>query len=240
MHANLAMLPVIDAAAMKNWDESSFLSRWTFSLATPLVQLGDTRPLEIDDLIRLSEKDKCGNMAGRVKAAYASSRSIFFFPRILVALWRAFWWDCTVCGFYSLVEGATRVASPVILAFLLHELQSPDSPAWRAYMWGTVMCVLNLLQVVVHHVLFLISMRNGWNFKNSTTALIFDNLMMVRNSALESAGMSTGKLVNLLSNDVARYEEFSVVSLHVFVLSSFALFLPYIYLLTYCCFVCFL
>jgi ABC-type multidrug transport system fused ATPase/permease subunit len=161
------------------------------------------------DLIRLSEYDKCGNIVGRLAAAYSKSSEFFFFPRLMMALWRTYWNDVLACAVYSVLEGATRVASPVVLAFLLHELQSPDSPLWRAYMWGTVICLINLVQVVVHHVLFLISMRNGWNFKNASTAFIFDALMKVKASALSST--STGKLVNLISNDVSRFDEFLVV-----------------------------
>jgi hypothetical protein len=55
-------------------------------------------------------------------------------------------------------------------------------------------------------------MRVGWAWKNTTTALIHDKLIGMDANKLQSSGASTGMMVNLISNDVARFEEFAVVS----------------------------
>lgn len=85
-------------------------------------------------------------------------------------------------------------------------------------MLGAVLCALNVMQLLVHHVLFLITYRNGCNFKNAATNIIFDNLLKLNASSLSET--STGKLVNLVSNDVSRYEDFLVVRRIPYVLCS--------------------
>jgi ABC-type transport system involved in cytochrome bd biosynthesis fused ATPase/permease subunit len=51
-------------------------------------------------------------------------------------------------------------------------------------------------------------MRLGWNWKSATTALIYKSLFNLRAESLGAAG--TGKMVNLISNDVGRFEDYSV------------------------------
>ncbi len=40
----------IDSAKFLSWEESSFFDRWSYRLVTPLVELGTTRPLQVDSL----------------------------------------------------------------------------------------------------------------------------------------------------------------------------------------------
>ena len=176
----------------------------------PIINLGVQRTLEFSDLMRLSEKDKSKNLIKKITNAYSKCKKFVIFPRIIMALWRAHLWDTIACGVYAVAEGATRVAQPVFLALLLKELQDLGSPIWKAYMWGSIMCAATVLQIIVHHNSFLIAYRTGWYFKNSATALIYDHLLKTKTSDLDSAGMTTGKLVNLISNDVSRYDEFIV------------------------------
>ena len=51
-------------------------------------------------------------------------------------------------------------------------------------------------------------MRMGWQWKTAATGLIFNSLFKLR--GINTVG--TGKLVNLISNDVSRFEEFAVMA----------------------------
>lgn len=192
----------------KSWHESSLWDRWTFSLVTPLVALGLTKTIEHSDLVPIDEREKSDNIVRLLKNEYSKQRAVLIFPRLLVSLFSAYSTDLMLSGLYSLLEGTTRVAAPVVLGLFLSELQKNDSPIWKAYLWAVVLCVLNIMQLLVHHILFLITYRDGCNFKNASTNMIFDNLLLLKASALSRT--STGKLVNLISNDVSRYEEFLV------------------------------
>ena len=64
------------------------------------------------------------------------------------------------------------------------------------------------LQVLIHHVLFFYSMRVGWNWRSVTQALVFEHLLSLDSSSLENS--SKGNLVNLISNDVDKFERFTV------------------------------
>ena len=60
-------------------------------------------------------------------------------------------------------------------------------------------------------------MRFGNNMKMSIIGLIFNKLFEIRGDTFESASTDTGRLVNLISNDVFRFEEAAVVSTSIIV-----------------------
>ena len=130
-------------------------------------------------------------------------------PKLLLALLKANWYENVVIGLWSIGEGAVRIASPVILRLLLQSLQYPaDAQQSRnAYMYAGILGGLGVVQCIIHHVLFYYSMRLGQNFMIASTSLIFHNLFNLR---VGGSRFTTGELVNFISNDVGRYEEFAV------------------------------
>jgi ABC-type multidrug transport system fused ATPase/permease subunit len=97
---------------------------------------------------------------------------------------------------------------------MLRSLEKGDTAG--SYPWAAIISALGFAQAAVHHVLYFYSMRMGWNWKNACTALIFDALFRLQGTKLKS--LKTGKMVNLISNDVSRFEEFAVVSVFLFII----------------------
>ena len=103
------------------------------------------------------------------------------------------------------------VISPLLLNYLLESLENED-PDRTCYMYAALLSGVGFIQVIIHHVVFFITMRLGWNWKNVTTALIHEKLIQMDVNVLQSSGSGTGMMVNMISNDVARFEEFPIVS----------------------------
>lgn len=158
--------------------------------------------------MRLPSTMRSRSIVGRLNRNLTTCDRISFMPRLMVSLFKTYTWENTIIVFYAILEGATRIASPVILRFLLHSLQKKSN---EAYIWAAVLSILNITQTIIHHVLFFYSMRMGWEWKQGVTALIFRNLFRLKSTVIGvGGGFGTGKLVNLISNDVSRFEEFSV------------------------------
>jgi hypothetical protein len=200
------------------WESATFWEKWTFSVANAMLKEGQLKALKFEDLLDIAEVDTSEPLVESLRGAYATSKKFWIFPRIFVALFKInvrYW---LIIVFYTIVEALIRIALPLTLIFLLHALQS-DS-AKDGFIWAGVISTLSLLQVLSHHVLFFFSMRVGWNWKNATTALIYEGLFKLSSSALQAT--MTGRMVNLISNDVARLEEYPTVSASKW---SYALFL---------------
>lgn len=217
---NYKSVPTTDTSSTSpptsTWESSSFWSKWTFSVANPLLLLGQQRPITFDDMMTIRHADQSHTLQQRLSDIYFNhSRQIWFIPRIMVALFKLHPKEWAAIGFYSIFEGCIRVATPLCLIFLLQSLsateeEAKDSVWYNGYLWAGVISIMTLVQTFSHHVLFFLSMRMGWNWRTAATALIYDGLFHVNNAALQ--GTTSGKLVNLISNDVSRLEEFTLVS----------------------------
>lgn len=189
------------------WDSANFWEKWTFSVANQLLDTGTKKKLQLDDLLHLSNHDSTEKIIHNLKYCYERSKEFSFLPRLLIAMLTSFPREHALIVFFTLVEGATRVALPAILRLLLNSLGNGSSDR-TTFGWAALLGGLSLVQCFVHHVLFFLTMRLGWNWKISTTGLIFDRLFKLNTASVSQ--FDTGKLVNLISNDVARFEEFSV------------------------------
>lgn len=179
-----------------------------------MLYTGIARPLQFDDTFPVSGHDRVERLTKLLSNSYLNSKSCFGLPRLLVALLRCHEFEYSIVMMYAFIEGCIRIMSPVVLLWFLQDLESSSVPVWRPYMFAALLGTMNLAQTLIHHVLFFFSMRLGWNWKAATTGLVFQRLFLLSGGKATNDTKSTGKLVNLISNDVSFFEEFSVVLAH--------------------------
>jgi hypothetical protein len=197
------------------WDRGSFYSKWTFSVVNPLISVGITRQLNFEDLLQLPSHDHSSPLIYRLQLSYSHySHSICGIPRLLIALCSTVWWQFLLVGFYYLLEGVLRIFSTILLGLFLQSLQNMDQSIDQSFVLALILGLANLLQNFIHHVSFFYSMKMGNNMKIATIGFIYHRLFQIKGNLLQTSGISSGQLVNLISNDVQRFEEWSVVSVH--------------------------
>ena len=196
--------------ALSEWEKASIFAKWSFSVANPMLSEGMKKPLEYDQLLRIPQKDFACNMLPLLRETYKTSKAIGFLPRLMVALIRFTFWDVINIFLFTLFEAACMLVTPLLLNYLLDSLENEDSDR-ECYKWAALLSGIAFLQVVIHHIFVFVAMRTGWNWKNATTALIHEKLIQMDVNILQSSGSSTGMMVNMISNDVARFEEFPTV-----------------------------
>jgi len=194
------------------WERGSFLGKWTFSIANPMLKEGEKKPLEYDQLLHIPKRDRSEEMLPSFREAYNISKPLWFMPRLMVAQIRWAYVDVIFISVFTVLEAGCMVISPLLLNYLLESLENED-PDRTCYMFAALLSGVGIIQVIIHHVVFFVTMRLGWNWKNVTTALIHEKLIQMDVNILQSSGSGTGMMVNMISNDVARFEEFPVVSL---------------------------
>lgn len=199
-----------EESELSEWERASFFSKWTFSVANPMLKQGEKAPLQFENLLHVPQKYNVSKTVVALRAAYAESRPFWFMPRLMVSLIKITYLDVLLIGLYTVLEAGCMVIMPLLLRYLLAALQ--DKPSSECYMWAGILSGVGLFQVSLHHALFFVSMRTGWLWKNTATALIHDKLIKMDVNKLQSSGAGTGMMVNLISNDVARFEEFTIVS----------------------------
>lgn len=214
------------------WDQASLWQRWTFSVATPMINRGYKMPLQYDTLMTLPSNFFSKQNIIALEKAYATSKSMYGIPRLIIAMAKSRWFDCIIITSWAIAEGVVRIASPVVLHLLLSAMQDPSNEyeSKLAYTWAGVLGVLSLAQAIIHHILFLYSMRMGWFWKISAMGMIYNKLFDIKNGSASSK-FGTGQLVNFVSNDVSRFEEFAIFAVFSYVsfLELLALFLVLIF-----------
>lgn len=193
---------------LSEWDEASLFDKWTFSVANDMLNKGLREPLESEDMARIPFEDTAAEMGRRLKEEYFRSQPFWFLPRLMVALIRMSGVHATIVSVLTVTEGLVRIAMPLVLIFLLKAIEDEDKD--KGYVWAAVLSGLAFSQTVIHHICYFFSMRAGWNWKTSCTAFIYEGLFHLQGGALQST--ATGRMINLISNDVARFEEFAVMS----------------------------
>lgn len=207
---------------ISEWDVASSFAQFTYQVANPMLALGQKQALQFDDLMQVSARDKVTPLERDLKVAYANSRKIFGIPRIYIALMNAHFNMMIVCAIFSILEGSVRVLMPIVLSWLLSALADSNTSDSEAYTYAAILGSLGLIQTLVHHTLYLFTMRMGWNWRAAVTALIYDRLFYLNGSTNINTGTSTsvgavgdvkgngtlntGTLINMISSDVQRIE----------------------------------
>eukprot|EP00611_Tribonema_gayanum_P009110 TRINITY_DN1883_c0_g1_i4.p1 TRINITY_DN1883_c0_g1~~TRINITY_DN1883_c0_g1_i4.p1 ORF type:complete len:1412 (-),score=345.61 TRINITY_DN1883_c0_g1_i4:192-4049(-) len=70
-------------------------------------------------------------------------------------------------------------------------------------------------QTLVHHILFYLSMRLGWNMKMAASGMVHAKVLRLGAGALQQT--TQGQVINIVSNDVARFIELGVMGHFVWV-----------------------
>lgn len=194
---------------VSEWDHASFFAKYSYSVANRMLQIGMERPLQENDLLTVPIDDHSDVLLKRLKFNYHRSQNFFFIPKLMVALIKTNYIHAIIASIFCVLEGATRVSLPVVLIYFLRALEHKDKT--YAYVYAILMGIIGFLQTFIHHVLFFYTMRAGWNWKTACTAFVHNALFSLNSGVLNSTGTGAGKLVNLISNDVQRFEEFAVV-----------------------------
>ena len=206
------------------WDTCGLFRKWTFTVANQMIHRGLASPLQYDDMMQLPDDDEPHIVTNKIEHAYEdiynsedteirqtelSGES--FMPRLMKALITAFQPTLLFMTALTITEGQIRISAALSLKYLLEELSDPSSSDYSAaYGYAGLLGGLTIFHTIVHHVLFFWSMRVGWNMKIGTIGAIFNRLFKLDPSKSSNASTETGRLVNLVSNDVFRFEVFFI------------------------------
>jgi ATP-binding cassette subfamily C (CFTR/MRP) protein 4 len=133
-------------------------------------------------------------------------------PSLWRALYRAnrvhFW----VAGWYAFLESVCCIAQPVLLRFLITWLLDPMSGGLAlGLLLALGLSFAGCMQAVVHHQLYLYTMRAGWRLRLACCGLVHRKLLRISSATLLETGK--GLAINLISNDVQRFDAF-IPALH--------------------------
>nr|XP_057938958.1 ATP-binding cassette sub-family C member 4-like isoform X2 [Doryrhamphus excisus] len=179
----------------------------------PLFRIGYKRRLEEDDMYKVLPEDASDRLGDElqwywnqeVKMAANDMRQ----PKLTRVLIRCYWRAYVVIGVYIFIEEGIKVLQSWLLGKLIEYFENPDatSPAavYEAYSYAAGISLSTIWVAVLHHLYFYHVQRAGMKIRVAMCHMIYRKALSLNNAALTKT--TTGQIVNLLSNDVNRFDE---------------------------------
>ncbi|BFZ06670.1 hypothetical protein BsWGS_09709 [Bradybaena similaris] len=194
---------------------ANFISRGIFWWCNPLFKKGYKAPLEDTDLYNVCPSDSSEYLGNRLEHEWVKQlkrREKGETPSLLKALLHTFGLQYMLVGVVVFLEEATKVIQPILLGGLIRyftpEATVSKLDAWL-YAFGVSFCAIVL--AVSHHPYFFCVQRIGMRMRIACCSLMYKKCLKLSNKALGET--TTGQIVNLMSNDVNRFDQ-AVVFLH--------------------------
>uniref|UniRef100_A0A4X1UZA8 Multidrug resistance-associated protein 4 n=1 Tax=Sus scrofa TaxID=9823 RepID=A0A4X1UZA8_PIG len=203
------MLPVYPEPKHNPLGDANICSRLLFWWLTPLLRVGYKRRLEEDDMYSVLPEDRSAHLGeelywdGEVSRADKDTQE----PSLMKAIIKCYWKPYLAWGILMFLE--VKIVQPVLLGKIISYLEyydPSDSAAFRealAYAAGLSACVLTW--AFLHHLYFYHIQRVGMRLRVAVCHMIYRKALRLSNLATRET--STGQIVNLLSNDVNRFDQ---------------------------------
>ncbi|KAI4538915.1 hypothetical protein MG293_011182 [Ovis ammon polii] len=209
------MRPVSPEEKPNPMQDANICSR-LFWWLNPLFKIGHEQKLKQDDMYSVLPEDRSqhlgeelqGHWDQEVKTAQKDARE----PSLMKAILKCYWKSCLVLGIFTFLEEGTRVVQPIFLGKMVSYIEnynSSDSAALHeAYGYAAGLSACVLVWAVLHHLYFYHIQRAGMRLRVAMCHMIYRKSLHLSSSAMGKT--TTGQIVNLMSNDVNRFDQVTV------------------------------
>uniref|UniRef100_A0A669EIC6 Multidrug resistance-associated protein 4 n=1 Tax=Oreochromis niloticus TaxID=8128 RepID=A0A669EIC6_ORENI len=194
---------------------ANFLSKIFFWWLNPLFRAGYKRRLEEDDMYQVLAEDRSEKLGQdlqriwdhEVQRATKELRK----PQLTGVIVKCYWKAYAVLGIFTLIE-TIKVVQPILLGKIIEYFESYDPNNTRAfhetlgYAAGLSLCTIGL--ALMHHLYFYYVQRVGMKIRVAMCHMIYKKALHLSSSAMGKT--TTGQIVNLLSNDVNKFDEVTI------------------------------
>nr|XP_046237998.1 ATP-binding cassette sub-family C member 4-like isoform X2 [Scatophagus argus] len=195
---------------------AGLLSKIFFWWLNPLFSTGYKRRLEEDDMYEVLSEDGSETLGQdlqrywdqEVQVATKELRT----PRLSKAIIKCYWKPYAVLGFFTLIEEVIKVIQPVLLGKMINYFENYDPENMKAlyktlgYAAGLSLCTIGL--ALLHHLYFYHVQRAGMKIRVAMCHMIYKKALCLSSSAMGKT--TTGQIVNLLSNDVNKFDAVTI------------------------------
>ncbi|XP_063068367.1 multidrug resistance-associated protein 4 isoform X2 [Engraulis encrasicolus] len=195
---------------------ANLLSQIFFWWLNPLFSIGYKRRLEENDMYRVLPEDGSQRLGDELQSYWdqevRKAAKEMRDPSLTKAIIRCYWRPYAVLGIFNFVEEAIKVIQPVLLGQLIEFFERVGTAEAMAlseaygYAAGLSLCTLGL--AILHHLYFYHVQRAGMKIRVAMCHMIYKKALCLSSSAMGQT--TTGQIVNLLSNDVNKFDQVTI------------------------------
>ncbi|XP_022215922.2 probable multidrug resistance-associated protein lethal(2)03659 [Drosophila obscura] len=186
-------------------ETSNPLSTLMFCFAMPVLFKGRKKTLEQKDLYRALQEHKSDSLGDRLCAAWDEEVLKNDNPRLGRVMTRVFGWHLVVTGvLLFLQEFLTKVTQPICLVGIMAYFAGDDKDLFKAQLYAAGLIAASVFTVFFGHPYMLGLLHLGMKMRIALSSLIYRKSLRLSRTALGDT--TVGQVVNLLSNDVGRFD----------------------------------
>ncbi|XP_047210875.1 multidrug resistance-associated protein 4 isoform X1 [Girardinichthys multiradiatus] len=195
---------------------ANILSKIFFCWLNPLFSIGYKRRLEEEDMYELLQEDRSEVLGQELQRYWdrevQKGTKEMRTPGLTKVIIQCYWKSYGVLGIFTFLEEAIKVVQPVFLGEVIQYFETYDPNDTTAlnktlgYAAGLSICTIGL--AVIHHLYFYHVQRAGMKIRVAMCHMIYKKALCLSSSAMGKT--TTGQIVNLLSNDVNKFDEVTI------------------------------
>ncbi|KAJ8929217.1 hypothetical protein NQ314_018096 [Rhamnusium bicolor] len=187
-------------------ERANILSHIFFCWLLPYFVKGFKRELNEDDMYETLEKDESKRLGDKLEAAWNYQVAHKKNPSLWMALLKIFRREIILSAVFKMLIEILRLSQPLFIHRLLqfYEPNQTDMTKQDAYMYAGFIVFVGFVVVLCNHNYQLRVMHLGMKLRVAACSLIYRKALKLSKTAL--AETNIGQMVNLLSNDVGRFD----------------------------------
>uniref|UniRef100_H2LF23 Cystic fibrosis transmembrane conductance regulator n=1 Tax=Oryzias latipes TaxID=8090 RepID=H2LF23_ORYLA len=181
----------------------------------PLFRIGSKRRLDEDDIFEVLPEDRSDHLGEELKRFWdqevVNASKEMQTPSLAKAMIRCYWKSYSVLGIFNLFEEIIKVVQPVVLGKMIEYFENYDPDNAKAFHetlgYAAGLSILTISMVSYQLYVYQVQMA-GMKIRVAMCHMIYQKALSLSNSAMGKT--TTGQIVNLLSNDVNKFDEVTI------------------------------
>ncbi|XP_046989232.1 ATP-binding cassette sub-family C member 4-like isoform X1 [Schistocerca americana] len=188
------------------------LSVLFFSYTLPLFREGYSKDLTVDDLFEPLDDDTSARLGDQLEKQWEKQLKRKK-PSLINAMARTFGLDCIRLGcLVFLYDVVLRMVQPLLLGYLLQYFSTPRTMSREeAMLYAAAIVIVTAISTLTVNHFMLGVLSTGMRMRVACCSLVYRKSLRLTRTALGET--AAGQVVNLLSNDVSRFDIVSVLML---------------------------
>lgn len=212
-------------------DKSTPFGILFFTYTFGMFKRGYKKTLEVTDLYNPIRSDRSMLLGDRLERTwcrnYEKAKQKKRKPSLLLTLVRTFWPEYTILAITICLMQVFAVLQPLMLGQLLSFFR-PDTTLTKndAFMYAGAIAVCTFLSALLGNQYIMGAFHYGMKIRAASCALVYRKALRLSKTALGET--ASGKIVNLLSNDVSRFDLVTIFIHHMWVAPIVTIIITYL------------
>nr|XP_023023861.1 multidrug resistance-associated protein 4-like [Leptinotarsa decemlineata] len=204
--------PGIDRKRKHPMNKGNILFQMFYCWFPSFLVKGVRKEIIEDDMYEVEASQKSAELGDRLEAKW-NNELIKSSPSLTKALFAVFGGELALYALIHITNEFVKMCQPILMFKLLTFFQNDDlqKNKWEVFGYGVVIVSTSLIRTICLHNYQLLVMTLGMKVRVAVCSLIYRKSLKLSKTAL--AETTIGQMVNLLSNDVGRFD-FAAQNIH--------------------------